>query len=461
MPTTGTTASPIPLPRVPLTDEAVLKPKVPMLEPRRILIISSQTGGGHRSAARALEASLTALGGPMPLKVTIAHRFLEDSSTLSRCLAWIYNHLLRHHQESMHHYFRWIESVKLHQQPVVIRASWQHCKRLLERFRPSAVVSVHPMTQYIFAKMLKALGWADKVPLITVVTDPGSDVWQGWACPDVHQYFVPSKDSKDYLMRLGVPPEKIIVSGMPVHPRFLPVCADADKHQLQANLGLQPGLFTVFLNAGWAGGGNIPGLLDALLDDANRSKFTTPFQVVFVAGRNKKLYAETRRKVSAASFPVTVLSYIQNMEQWMQASDVIVTKLGGLTTFEALSCQVPILADCITRPMPQEAETVNMIARTDTGLLIYSEAHFLETVQILMESPALLGHLKAQAVKLSAAGAADRIARQIVYGDYGGFEPQDSESLALCERVFGLLPDDLPATDCDDLSSSLLPAKSV
>ena len=157
-------------------------PKELILESRRILIISSQTGGGHRSAARALEASLSALCGPLPLKISIAHRFLEDSSGLSRVLASLYNHLLRHHQGSMHHYFNWIESVKLHQQPVVIKASWHYCKNLLERFRPSAVISVHPMTQHLFARVLKALGWADKVPLITVVTDPGSDVWQGWAC---------------------------------------------------------------------------------------------------------------------------------------------------------------------------------------------------------------------------------------------------------------------------------------
>ena len=39
----------------------------------------------------------------------------------------------------------------------------------------------------------------------------------------------------------------------------------------------------------------------------------------------------------------------------MSAANVMISKLGGLTTFEALACRVPIIADVITEPMPQEA----------------------------------------------------------------------------------------------------------
>ncbi len=45
----------------------------------------------------------------------------------------------------------------------------------------------------------------------------------------------------------------------------------------------------------------------------------------------------------------------------MSAANVMISKLGGLTTFEALACRVPIIADLITEPMPQEAGTANLI----------------------------------------------------------------------------------------------------
>lgn len=377
---------------------------------KRILIVSSQTGGGHRSAARALEASLTEMGALTPLQIAVAHRILEESSGMTRVLANAYNYMLRYHQSHMHHYFRWIESLKLHNQPMVLKMSWRYCQNLLERFRASAVVSVHPMMQHIFAGILKTLGWADKVPLMTVVTDPGKDVWQGWACPDVKRYFVPSAESRDYLISLGVPEEKIDVSGMPVHPKFCPTETEDEKRALRERLGLNTDCFTVFLNAGWMGGGNVPALLDAVMMQVD-----TSLQIVFLAGRNRKLYHDVLRKSLHTSMPITVLPYVQNIHEWMQASDVLVTKLGGLTTFESLSCHLPILADCITPPMPQEAETANMIARTDTGMLIYSVPQFLETVNLLRTTPGLLNYFREHARRLAPKGAAHHIAKEILH----------------------------------------------
>ena len=48
----------------------------------------------------------------------------------------------------------------------------------------------------------------------------------------------------------------------------------------------------------------------------------------------------------------------------------MISKLGGLTTFEALACRLPIIADVITDPMPQEAGTARLIAQRGAGVML-------------------------------------------------------------------------------------------
>jgi hypothetical protein len=61
---------------------------------------------------------------------------------------------------------------------------------------------------------------ADRIPLVSVVTDPYYGFWKGWACDDVTLYLVASDEARRQLIDYGIAPERIKISGMPVHHKF-------------------------------------------------------------------------------------------------------------------------------------------------------------------------------------------------------------------------------------------------
>src|SRR2546421_2220557 len=325
----------------------------------KILIISSDTGGGHRSAAAAIVAGAQKFfeGDSYAVRVV---RAVEESHHLAARLVSVYNWVLRNRQHWMKYLYWAVNRLRPETREFFQRRCIGYCREIFEKWCPHVVVSVHPLTQHIFARVLKEIGLADKIPLVTVVTDPCYGFWKGWACDDVTLYLVASEEARQQLIDYGVSPRRIKVSGMPVHPKFeLP--DERSARAARRALGLDPEKFTVFVNAGWVGGGNIPQIFRELVHGE------LDVQAIFLAGKNEDLRAEAESVAAHAKFPVKVIGYSEQVEQLMQAANVMVSKLGGLTTFEALNCRVPIIADATTPPMPQESGAANLLAKRGAG----------------------------------------------------------------------------------------------
>jgi len=371
----------------------------------KILIISSDTGGGHRSAAAAIVAGVQKFveGDSYAIRVV---RAVEESHHLSARLVSVYNWVLRNKQHWMKYLYWAVNRLRPETREFFHRRCIGYCRELFEKWCPHVVVSVHPLTQHIFARVLKEIGLADKIPLVTVVTDPCYGFWKGWACDDVTLYLVASEEAKQQLIDYGVSPRRIKVSGMPVHPKFeLP-----DERSAQAArsaLGLDPDKFTVFVNAGWVGGGNIPQIFRELV------RGELDVQAIFLAGRNEELRAEAESVAAHAKFPVKVIGYSEQVEQLMQAANVMVSKLGGLTTFEALSCRVPIIADATTPPMPQESGAAHLLARRGAGVLLRSASDIVPEVRRMVEDSRYYSGLRAATAGLAFPDATRRIVEEI------------------------------------------------
>jgi UDP-N-acetylglucosamine:LPS N-acetylglucosamine transferase len=353
----------------------------------KILIVSSNTGGGHRSAALSLKESLVQCTKPYwHLSVSMT-QVLEEASWVTQQMAHLYNWLLRHKQSWMKYYYNLIHTVKPHEHPWVLQTALPYGKRIIERTLPKMLVSVHPMTQHFFVHVLKEMGLLHRIPIITVVTDPIAHFWRGWACHEVSLYCVATQSAKEELIAYGVHPEKIQVAGMPIHSRFQPATPQQRKileakHQL-----LQDG-FNVCFNAGWVGGGNIPALLQATLQ-ANHRFTDTPLQLMFLAGNNPKLLRMGYELAQAyPEIPLKVLDASHaDMLDVMQLSQVLVSKLGGLTTFEALACHTPLIADALTPPMPQESATVNWLKQQALGVVAYDLETCVDTLTGWLYNP--------------------------------------------------------------------------
>jgi UDP-N-acetylglucosamine:LPS N-acetylglucosamine transferase len=136
-------------------------------------------------------------------------------------------------------------------------------------------------------------------------------------------------------------------------------------------------------------------------------------QAIFLAGKNEELKREAEELAKTAKFPVKVIGYSDEIEKLMQSANVMISKLGGLTTFEALACRLPIIADATTPPMPQEAGTVNLIAKRGAGILLEKASDIVPTIQNLVSDTKKYAEMKAATVNLAVPNATEMIIKEI------------------------------------------------
>ena len=371
----------------------------------KILIISSDTGGGHRSAAAAIVAGVQKFFDGESYAVRVV-RAVEESHHLSAKLVRLYNWILRNRQHWMKYFYWCMNKIRPETSQFFHKRCVPYVADLFERWCPHIVVSVHPLTQHIFARVLKELNLAKRIPLVSVVTDPCYGFWKGWACDDVSLYLVANEDARRQLIDYGVSPERIKISGLPVHPKFAYPGEEAAQAARRA-LGLDPEKFTVFVNAGWIGGGNIPQIFRELV------RGELDVQAIFLAGKNEDLRAAAETIALDAPFPIKVIGYSDEIEKLMSAANVMISKLGGLTTFEALACRVPIIADVITEPMPQEKGTAKLIAQRGAGVMLQRASDIVPVLRRMMEDEIHYSRMRAATVGLATPNSTRNIVEEI------------------------------------------------
>jgi UDP-N-acetylglucosamine:LPS N-acetylglucosamine transferase len=97
----------------------------------------------------------------------------------------------------------------------------------------------------------------------------------------------------------------------------------------------------------------------------------------------------------------------------MSAANVMISKLGGLTTFEAFACRVPIIADATTEPMPQEAGAASMIEKRGAGVLLSHAVDIVPVIRRMLEDSKHYATLRAAAFGMSIPNATRKIVEEI------------------------------------------------
>lgn len=371
----------------------------------KILIISSDTGGGHRSAAKTIADGVEKFWkGESAVVRTI--KAVEESHHITEKLVKVYNWTLKNKQHWMKYLYWAMNKIRPETREFFHKRCIGYVRGQFERWCPHIVVSVHPLTQHIFARILKELDLIDQVPLVTVVTDPCYGFWKGWACDDVSLYLVANEDAERQLIDYGISPERIKISGMPVDPKFHEI-DEKDAQSARRIYGLDPDKFTVFVNAGWVGGGNIPKIFKEFV------RGELDVQAIFLAGKNEELRLEAEEIAKSAKFPVKVIGYSDEIEKLMQSANVMISKLGGLTTFEALACRLPIIADATTPPMPQEAGTSRLIEARGAGILLKRSTDIVPTIRNLVNNQGEYSRMKIATAGMTMPNSTESIIREI------------------------------------------------
>lgn len=364
----------------------------------KIFIVHAPAGAGHKRAAEAIKDAFDRVKTPHDVRVVNS---LDYTNPLfSRTYPWGYNFLVSK-APFLWGFFFYLTDFKLFQffmRPLRRISNFINgfeFYRFIIKEKPDCIISTHFLSTDIVSN-LKALKLY-KGKHITCITDYGVHAF--WIAKHVDNYVVASEYSKKELIAKGINAEKIRILGIPVQHKFT---EKLDREAAIKKLSLQEGLFNILIIGGGLGVGPIPGLVRVV------SRCTCPFQLIVVCGKNQELVNELQALAADAKMPVKIYGFVENVNELMDISDMMISKPGGLSLSEALIKGLPVLVPSYIAG--HEEKNLRFLEKNNVGISVKNVDEALQKLQALYASKDLLNSMKEKARQLGKPSAADDIA---------------------------------------------------
>ncbi|MBN8886033.1 MAG: galactosyldiacylglycerol synthase [Rudaea sp.] len=367
----------------------------------RLLILSVSAGNGHVRAAQALEATARAL----PDAPEVAHLDAMDfvAPGFRKMYTDWYIKLINEHPgiwEQLHHLSDTTPHSAASQRlrRGIERLSSGALRREVRKRQPDAVICTH----FLPAELLKREIDHGHLhcPVWLQVTD--YDLHNMWLVPELAGYFAATGEVEFRMRARGLREDRLHVTGIPVMPAFSrPNAEELDRTLCARELGLDPARRVILIVAGGAGVGDLPTLVRRVL--------TLPgdFQIVAVTGRNAQAKETLDALANEHPQRLLALGFTDKMHKLMAASDLVVTKPGGLTVSECLAIGRPML---LISPIPgQEEHNAGFLMEEGAAWLAYDGIGLEYKVQRLMAEPATLAAMAARSRALGKPHAAQAV----------------------------------------------------
>lgn len=364
-----------------------------MADAKHILLLYSDTGGGHRSAAlaicEALESRypgryqvdlLDALSEYAPRPLSYAPQFYPELTSFPR--VWRLG-------------YRLIDGRR--RARALSAAIWPYVRtptrRLLNERPADLLVSVHPL---LVSPLLRAMR-GKSPPLVTVVTDLVS-THALWFDPKASLYILPTEAARWQALHNGLPEERLRVTGLPVSGGFVPPAYGPAA--LREELGWPADLPAVLLMGGGDGLGPIYDTARAIARPGGR------FCLAIVAGRNRRL----ERQLRAANWevPTFVYGFQDRLAPMMQGATMLVSKAGPSTITEAINTGLPMVL--YGRIPGQEDGNVSFVQERGVGLWAPGPSRTARAVHHWLSHPDELGKAAQACKRIARPKAASEIA---------------------------------------------------
>lgn len=335
------------------TTEAITD--IPVNQQSKLVILSASSGSGHTRAGEALEAAAAG----MPGIASVRHiDVLEYASSL---FGVIYSDLYEEMVKKMPSLWGWwYDKSDMPWKGEQFRVAMERfqMKPLMECLQaesPDITICTHFLASDIVSYMLQKEELSTRHAV--VVTD--LHVHALWLCHQFERYFVPADQSAYYLRQLGIPDDRISVTGIPVHPMF---SQPMDQEAFRKKHNIDPSLPVVLLSAGTFGTESSIQAICALMH------MELPAQIVALCGRSDDLLKEVMHRIeeAPAHLKFSALPYTPDMHEWMAISDIYIGKPGGLTISEAMASTLPMI---LLDPIPGQEE-INAASMLEQGVAV-------------------------------------------------------------------------------------------
>ena len=366
---------------------------------KRVLILSASVGSGHVKAADALERAMRARDDVEEVlcddsldHTNLLHRqfystlYSKLSSIMPEFLGWWYEHSDD----------PWVAdksrlAIDLPQALPLIN--------LVKDFRPDVILCTHFMPAGVISWLI-GNGKLD-AQLGVVVTDFHFHAF--WITRAFNWYFVAQEEDKIHMEALGLPSDRIEVTGIPVDPEF---AKPVDTSAVLLRHGLKPERPTLLIAGGALGMSPASAVVRQIL------QLDRDFQAIIVCGRNEEMLAEISALVKDRPDDFRVFGYTSEISDFMAAASILLSKPGGMTTAEALARGLPMV---ILDPIGgQEERNSDVLLECGAALKCTELTLITHKLRLLLDDPEKLQRMSNNARTLGRPNAAADIARIVM-----------------------------------------------
>ncbi|HEY5753017.1 MAG TPA: glycosyltransferase [Chthoniobacterales bacterium] len=366
---------------------------------KRVLIISTGAGTGHIRAADALEKTFR----QHPEVGDVVH--LDALKYTNQLFSDFYSKFYTTLVQSAPNFLGWWykqsdEPWKTDPMRLALdRLNTVPLVKFIRGFDPDVTVCTHFMPAGIISHLMSKKELQTQLSI--VVTD--FDFHAMWLSRHFHRYFVAIDETKAHLDTLGLPAERVTVSGIPVDPDFgKPV----DRHLIRTEFGLDPDKTTILLSAGAVGLGYAEFIVERLQTLRNE------VQTIVLCGKSEDLRARVTEMTASSGSKVRVFGFVTRMHELMGASDLFIGKPGGLTTAEALAARLPMV---VVAPIPgQEERNSDHLLEEGIAIKCNDMTTLPFKIDRLLDEPGRLARMRENTQRLAKPDAARTIVNTLM-----------------------------------------------
>lgn len=368
---------------------------------RKILVLHASAGAGHKRAAEALEQAFIQEGAspvvrdildftPLVFRKTYSAGYLRMVRVAPELWGYFYSMTDRKSRSP------WQARIRT----LINTVNTLAFDRFYRRMAPHTVVCTHFLPLEVVG-LRNTSDEAGRVPLHGVVTDFAAHSL--WSSPRVDGYYVGSHEAARQLVRRGQAASRVHVTGIPVDSRFGPAEGGSVA---RLRLGWMPDLPAILILCGGFGVGPLVEILQAFRLEP------VPAQLIVVTGQNRDLRRRVERAARELTMPVMVHGFVDNMHELMAASELVVSKSGGLTSAEALASARPMV---VVESIPgQEQRNAEYLLENGAAVRLVEPADAPSVIRETLGNKACLNAMGRAAARLGRPRAARDIARRVL-----------------------------------------------
>lgn len=342
-----------------------------------ILFISTKyTGHGHQSITESIHKQIALLCPEA--KVNVIEGF-DQGGNISKYLGHFYGPVTHYAKPLWSFYYQVCHRIPgfINRYIAMVLHRHQKLYKIIAEINPDLIVTVHPAFVGSTINLLEKYGL--DIPVAAIVADIIS-INRLWADKRTAFTICPTEEAQERVIQYGVPENKAQVFGFPVREKFNDISAAINEQQLYTRHAHNYKNPKFLIVSGAEGAGDLAKTAAILLENFNCS-------VTVITGRNQKLRALLENTISTA-YPenTRILGFVDNIEEYLIDSDILITRASPNTMMEAVTCCVPLI---VTDALPgQEKNNPEFIVKHNLGIICRDLDYLPQKIKGLLNNEA-------------------------------------------------------------------------